>query len=152
MSYVSPKETIRLARDFPIDDVVKKYAADADIKVNVAREHERELKRFLALCALNPQAGYELRGPVDDLWHAFITDTMKYSAFCGRVAGRFIHHFPYYPGREKVGEGTYPKLLSDYKATFKERPPIHIWPPPNSPEDDRAGALGCAVRCACKPG
>jgi hypothetical protein len=33
-------------------------------------------------------------GPVDRLWHVFLTFTRDYAAFCQAVAGRFIHHRP----------------------------------------------------------
>lgn len=48
---------------------------------------------FLGTCA----TATEPIGPsetVDIGWHTFILYTREYSAFCDRIAGRFIHHEP----------------------------------------------------------
>lgn len=49
---------------------------------------------FLAACAGNPDGKLTPSSAVDAGWHAFILHTEEYAAFCGRVAGRFIHHDP----------------------------------------------------------
>ena len=59
--------------------------------------HEREIKRFLALSAINP-GKYGMRGPLDELWHTFIIFTSAYANFCRLLGGGFIHHLPETPG------------------------------------------------------
>jgi hypothetical protein len=61
---------------------------------------------FLVSCSANigdPLAPSKL---VDIGWHTFLLDTCEYTAFCDRVAGRFIHHVPNddEPATESPGE------------------------------------------------
>ena len=85
---------IARAEDFPMEEVLKRYVKDKNLPLQVAHEHERELKRFLALCALNPKGSYGMAGPVDELWHTFLLFTKNYAFFCDEVAGVFLHHVP----------------------------------------------------------
>jgi hypothetical protein len=129
---------------FPMDSVLDRYAAEHELPLEVAREHEREVKRFLALCALQPEASYGMAGPVDELWHTFITFTVDYARFCDEVAGRFIHHVPTGPEARDDAEGAaaYERMLAAYEETFGEEPPPECWP--------RPGAQG-AEGSACVP-
>src|SRR3954447_23969374 len=82
------------AMAFPMEPIVRRYMDEQQLPAEVAREHERELKRYLTLCALYPDSAFGMAGPVDELWHTFITFTLDYARFCDQVAGRFIHHVP----------------------------------------------------------
>lgn len=117
---------------FPIEDVLKKYSKQHSIPIEIAREHEREMKRFLALCIISPNAIYGMRGPVDEIWHTFILFTKRYHEFCDDVAGRFLHHNPSVPGaRDKpADEKAYLRFLQDYKDLFGEEAPPQYWPTP----------------------
>jgi hypothetical protein len=121
------EEVISRAMAFPMDAAVDRYAAEHDLPIEVAREHERELKRYLALCALEPEVSYGMKGPVDDLWHTFITFTRDYAGFCDEVAGHFIHHVPNNSnnGHEDTSYG---EMLEAYSATFGEAAPPEFWP------------------------
>src|SRR6266496_4410333 len=90
----SGEEILTRAMSFPMEEVLERYAKDQNLPLEVACEHERELKRYLALCALNPASSYGMRGPIDELWHTFVIFTEKYASFCDQVAGRFLHHSP----------------------------------------------------------
>jgi hypothetical protein len=157
---VNRDEIIQKTMDFPLDKVLFRYRREQKLSECEAREHERELKRFLALVAINHR-GYSMRGPIDGLWHTFILFTKMYETFCREVAGRFIHHFPNISGYEKthaddyppigpeqrplnLGSREYQQLLNDYQALFGELPPAHLWPPPVLGE---AGAFA-AVECS----
>lgn len=121
------KEIIQKAMDFDMTDVVERYSEDNEIPLEVAKEHEIELKRFLALCSINPQKPYGMAGVVDELWHTFIFHTKDYLQFCSEVNGNFIHHIP-----EKKTDKRNPKpyldMLSDYEIFFGLKAPSHIWP------------------------
>lgn len=121
------KEIIQKAMDFDMADVVDRYSLDQKIPIEVAKEHEIELKRFLALCSINPQKPYGMAGIVDELWHTFIFHTKDYLEFCSTVNGNFIHHIP-----EKKTDKRNPKpyldMLSDYERFFGVKAPEHIWP------------------------
>jgi hypothetical protein len=140
---------VEKAMAFDIDKVVARYARDQKLSMNDAREHERELKRYLALVASNPGVVYGMCGPIDELWHRFITFTLLYESFCQSVAQRFIHHFP----NENVGEkedseerrAQYERFRRDYKETYREDPPQHLWP---YAMEAKAAVLGCST-CYC---
>jgi hypothetical protein len=162
---VSKAETVARAMLFPMGEVVERYAKDQDLPLEIAREHERELKRYLALSALEP-AGYGMRGPIDELWHTFIIFTEKYSTFCNLVAGRFLHHTPNTSDRNaeaapagpaaeagpSIREG-YVRFLEAYQAAFGEVPPSHLWPRPMKHEDPHTAFDGCGcTTCSCVGG
>jgi hypothetical protein len=121
------EEVISRAMVFPMDAAVDRYAAENDLPIEVAREHERELKRYLALCALEPEVSYGMKGPVDDLWHTFITFTRDYAGFCDEVAGHFIHHVPN-DSSNGHEDTSYGEMLEAYSATFGEAAPPEFWP------------------------
>ncbi len=132
------KEVIEKAMAFPMDKVIYRYQQEKKLSTGQARRHERELKRFLALVALNDK-GYGLKGPIDDLWHTFILFTKLYAHFCREVAGRFIHHEPNVIGFEaseahsadgavQLGSDSYEMFLHDYQEMFNEAPSQQLWP------------------------
>jgi hypothetical protein len=130
---------------FDLDDVVRRFALEHDAPVEVARELEQELKRFLVMCALSPDKSYGMAGPVDGLWHDFIVDTRRYSQFCDEVAGYYIHHIP---GASEESSSGYVSMLHDYEALFQETPPVHIWPRPAA---DGHMVTGCRGPAGCRP-
>lgn len=118
--------------NYPIDVVVEKYIDKYGIDEEVARQHERELKRYLAMCILNPSAHYGMKGQIDEIWHTFILFTREYATFCKEVAGRFMHHSPTTRSERKkqlAGEvrNTYQDMLADYPLFWGEVPPA-VWP------------------------
>jgi hypothetical protein len=132
------KAVVEKAMSFDMEKVVARYAKDHKLSTEDAREHEKELKRYMALVASNPGAVYGMCGPIDELWHKFITYTMLYETFCQSLAHRFIHHFP--------NENTqYERFRRDYMDTYHEEPPKHLWP--YAMETD-AAVLGCST-CYC---
>ncbi len=126
---ISP-ELIERAMVFPMDTVIERYAQEQDLPLEVAREHERELKRFLALHALNLESCYGMRGPIDKLWHTFITFTKEYAEFCNSVAGHFIHHIPEtrVVSEQRGKAKDYERFLTDYEVAYGEPAPVHLWP------------------------
>ena len=115
-------EIVERAMAFPLDKIVGRYAKEQGVPLDVAKEHERELRRYLALCAVNPGVPYGMYGAVDDLWHTFVLFTRDYSEFCEQVAGRFIHHVPTIEGTSGSSSDGYRRMLSDYAELFGEEP------------------------------
>jgi hypothetical protein len=68
---------IETAMSFPMDDLLRKYRIEHSIPIETTREHEREIKRFLALSVINSSAKYVMSGPMDELWHSFIQFTKQ---------------------------------------------------------------------------
>lgn len=125
-------DLVERALAFPMDEIVALYAGDVGISLETARFHERELKRWLALAALNPDAEYVMLATLDEIWHAFILFTRKYAQFCDEVAGRFVHHAPRVEGKWYRGRilDRYERFYHDYALAFGEEPPIEVWPTP----------------------
>jgi hypothetical protein len=143
--------------DFPLERVTARYAAEENVSIEVARELERELKRYLALCALRPKMPYGMFGPVDDLWHTFLMFTRDYEQFCQTVAGRFIHHVPATADSENERASqlnTFAEMLADYRQTFGEEAPAHIWPRFAYVGDANGctGCNGCTTDASAHPG
>ena len=74
-------KVIETAMSFPMDDLLRKYCMEHSVTIETAREHEREIKRFLALSVINSSTKYVMSGPMDELWHSFILFTKKYHDF-----------------------------------------------------------------------
>lgn len=160
-------ELIKKAEAFDLDIVTKRYAKEQELPYAVAKEHEREAKRFLVLCALAEDGTYGMRGPIDEYWHNFITFTQLYVNFCNAIANRYLHHVPNTEDPEapkyslkgmpekKETDGLdlregYVKLLRDYEITFSEQAPVHLWPRPTAEYEAFAGAGGpCSCGCRC---
>ena len=53
-----------------------------------------EYRRYVGLILKEPDIIHPMGGSVDIVWHEHIIDTLDYSSFCAKVAGRFIHHVP----------------------------------------------------------
>lgn len=144
-------EAIVAALVFPMDHVVQRYAKDHNLPVDVAKEHEVELKKYLALCTLHPDGGLGMSRVIDELWHTFIWFTRDYHRFCNQVAGRYLHHGPAteeaLAGGKNIEE--YLRTLSEYKTYFGE-PPVHLWPAPSPRMSDEAGCghNNCGNSCS----
>jgi hypothetical protein len=130
------------------DQVVEKYIDKHGVTEAVAREHERELKRYLAMCLANPEAAYGMFGPVDEFWHTWILFTREWWDFSQEVAGRYIHHRPTTRAeKQRVRSGkapsAYGRFLADYPSYFGEEAPAHLWP------RQRKGVVGASCRSNC---
>jgi hypothetical protein len=116
---------------FDMRRILRRYAADHQASLEAAETLERELKRFLVLCALHPGKPYGMAGPVDELWHTFLLFSRLYADFCDKVAGRFIHHEPAdkdCPDEPQKLANGYADFRNDYEAVFGEPPPASVWP------------------------
>ena len=123
-----------------MSDVLQRYQENTHLPDDVLKEHEREIKRFLAMCSAYP-GSYGMRGPLDELWHTFIIFTSSYAKFCRDLGGEFVHHLPEPPKdktpRDKdktpgdnASKGSYMAFLKDYQRLIGEEPPRHLWPRP----------------------
>lgn len=139
---IAQRDAINRAMKFEMGRIVERYVRDEGLTETIAREHEQELKRFLAMCALNPNAQYGMKGPIDELWHTFLIFSKDYAQFCDHVAGRFIHHVPESGDEKPRNSDTYALFLRDYEETFGHPPPAQYWPRPISP-DVTAECQGC---------
>ena len=55
---------IETAMSFPMDDLLRKYCMEHSFPIETACEHEREIKRFLALSVINSSTKYVMSGPM----------------------------------------------------------------------------------------
>jgi hypothetical protein len=89
------EDLIRSISEYPLEPVFETYRRRTGKRRMRIQREARELKRFLALCALYPGRELPMLAYADDLWHEFICHTQLYHDFCSRVAGFYIHHHPY---------------------------------------------------------
>jgi hypothetical protein len=143
---------VAAAMAFPMEKVLKRYQKDQDLPWDVVLEHERELKRFLALMAINEDKIIGMQGATDELWHTFITFTRDYHDFSLLVAGYYIHHTPAAEGDDpNRGREHYQAFWDEYIAVFGEEPPAHLWPRPVAEALAlvRAEDISMAACCSC---
>lgn len=152
---------VAAAMAFPLDQVMASYRQY--VSAEEAADIELELRRFLVICAMYPTTVVPMYGPVDRLWHHFITFTREYAAFCEQVAGRFIHHMPAERraplSRRKEDAQLFASL---YRRSFGQMPSIAWWPDMallSPTERDRNGSDsyggfggGCGGGCGCGGG
>lgn len=148
-SKIEINTTVQEAMEFPLQCVITRYGRDHNLSYQDAERHVFELRRFLALCALNSAQPYGMRGQIDEAWHTFIMFTRDYADFCRRVAGRFIHHQPDTDAEERSSSSSgYERFLADYETIFGEPAPADLWPRPfvrNSAAEGCGGCNGCGV-------
>jgi hypothetical protein len=146
---MSSKAVVTQVMSYDMTPIVDRYAEEHDLPSEVAAEHERELKRFLAIKALNPEKRYGMKGPVDELWHTFIIFTEDYTEFCERTYGRYLHHRPALdtPTIARPEDSPYRVFLADYEEAFGEEAPIHLWPRLREVGDADAEAYMCDGDC-----
>jgi len=131
---------------FPMEKILKRYQRDLDLPWDVVLEHEREIKRYLALKVINEDKIIRMEGAVDELWHTFLMFTHEYHKFSLLVAGDYIHHTPAAEGEDPDrGREHYRNFWDGYLAVFGEEPPAHLWPRPMA-ADTSAGASSCLAR------
>lgn len=83
------------AINYPIPHVIERYKKDYGVSDEIAQMHERELKRYLIISAINYPTPIDMFSKeVDHLWHTFILFTEEYEKYCKEMFGRFIHHAP----------------------------------------------------------
>src|SRR3989338_3924127 len=85
-------ERITQALNFPMGPILKRYMEEHKVPKKTAKLHEREIKRYLALCASHPGGGWPMVGTIDDLWHTFIIFTEEYHEFFSLLGRSYIHH------------------------------------------------------------
>ncbi|MBO0132602.1 glycine-rich domain-containing protein [Agrobacterium burrii] len=137
------KAIIDVANAFPMDKIIARYVKDEGVSQLVARIHEKELKRFLALCAIY-RGPIGMRGQVDELWHSFLMFTEDYQRFCEEVAGEFIHHAPNDEDTPEAGRRIAAlRFNATYEAAFGQSPDPEVWPLLTS--DNCMN--GCGSRC-----
>jgi hypothetical protein len=147
-------EIVRKVLEYPIPDtVIEKYIDKYGVTEQVARSHERELKRYLAMCLADPEAAYGMFGPVDELWHTWILFTREWCEFSNSVAGRYIHHSPTTREEKKAarsgqGPSAYQRFLTDYPGYFGEEPPAECWPSPKAAHACANCCTNCGSSCA----
>lgn len=152
------QKVLKLAESYDMSDVMQRYKENTRLPDDILKEHECEIKRFLALSSINPGA-YGMRGPLDELWHTFIIFTSSYARFCKALGGDFIHHLPKMPSDSETvtadtSKGSYMNFLKDYQQLLGKEAPAELWPRPGSgvmsPSCNNCGSF-CSETCAAMP-
>lgn len=122
------EEIISAIMNYPIPHMIDRCKKDFNYSDEDMVILERELKRYLALCAVKNNADLSIgmySRDVDNLWHSFILFTKDYANFCDKTAGYFLHHLP----RTDFTPEPWEKIVKDfrvfidqYEKTFKEEP------------------------------
>ncbi len=120
------------ALDWNLDKIKSRYMEEHSVDADYAGRMEKELKRFLIICAEYSDGKIGMAGPIDDLWHTFIIFTYDYEEFCNQLNGKLIHHVPFtdadkaMPSKNELT--AYERFLTLYEEVFEEKPNENIWP------------------------
>ena len=134
------------AFNYPMTRVLTRYQSDCGVSAEQSALHERELKRYLYLCAQNPGVHWPMVNSIDGLWHTFLLFTQDYHAFCAELGVPFIHHEPFTDGHVPATlADDYNRFLHEYREHFGE-PPTEIWP--RSITNDRGDCASCGSGCS----
>ena len=98
------------------DRLVRRIVTDDDLPADLAERIIDQTLAFLGACAREhdePLAPSEL---VDIGWHAFVLHTKDYTAFCERVAGRYLHHTPTEEGDPAAAIATLARTVAAIEA------------------------------------
>jgi hypothetical protein len=86
---------------------------------------EREAKRFLYLCAVEPSMELAPTKPIDEFWHQFILFTKEYQDFGHRFVGSFIEHEPIAgPRHAEIFEETQVLVREHFGESFEG---VSLW-------------------------
>jgi len=77
--------------------------------------------RFIAMCA-HYREPLAISRQVDPFWHAHVLHTVDYAAFCDKVAGGMLHHYPVVRGviHEKLRKDYLERTIGMYRLAFGE--------------------------------
>lgn len=145
---------VQPAMSFPMGNILARYAKDNPSLAPSAALHERELKRYLYLCAKHREQGWPMVNSLDELWHTFIIFTKDYHEFCRQLGVEYLHHQPVNDGDDTSGvPGDYAKFLQLYRQEFGA-PPKSVWPRKLKGSDCGSGCsgggcsgIGCGSSC-----
>lgn len=119
-------EKINVIMAYPMSDIIKRCQKDFGYTDQDMVILEQELKRFLILSILLPNALGMYSKDVDNLWHAFILFTKEYAKFCNTCAGRFLHHVPNTKDQKTEAElnenrAGFRYFIENYERVFHEK-------------------------------
>ncbi len=154
LTVVSPRSRVDSIMSFPMSNVLARYAKDNPNLAPSATLHERELKRYMLLCALHPKQGWPMVNSIDELWHTFIIFTKDYHQFCHELGLEYLHHQPINDGDDTSDvPAAYEEFLSLYRQQFGE-PTAEVWPRSLAASDCGSGCsgggcsgIGCGSTC-----
>lgn len=139
---------IQAAMAFPMETVVARHMKEDRVSKKRAKMHERELRRYLAICALHPSERFPMFPKVDGAWHAFLLHTKDYRRFCETVAGRFIDHAPNNGTEDRVEvAASYTRFKAFYEFYFDAPPSAEFWPKELKGHVSCSGDLRAASDC-----
>lgn len=81
---------------------------------------EKWYKRFLFLCAKNPNKAIVPNQIIDKFWHQHILDAEKYQKDCEKVFGYLLHHFPYFGTRDEKDKENLTVAAKSTKKLYQE--------------------------------
>lgn len=94
------EERVQALREFQLEPVTERVRYKKGYEN--ADELERKFRRFAKMLLESPEKNLAPAEDLDEYWHTFILDTVRYEKFCDEVFGGFLHHTPGEPGERDV--------------------------------------------------
>lgn len=141
---------------FDFSKILAYHARKYEIAEGASHRILKEVKRWLVLCAANPNPQYLIFGAVDHFWHTLILFTADYSKLCG-LLGKFVHHYPETKPRGSAtdedlrhAERRFRQYLNDYVFVYGDSPDEEFLPSIRTSEHEKMCAPGsgeCHTAC-----
>lgn len=132
-----------LTREYSPEPVIATIVRETGLSHEVARDQLEEVKRFMCLCAVNPDMRLATSRVLDEAWHAFILHTARYAGFCQEFLGSFVHHRP----TDKPETESYERCLNLLARDFPDHR-AEYWPPIRNRAADCDSGV-CQGYCSC---
>lgn len=100
MSQEEFEQRVQALREFDLTPVTERVRYKRDVEN--AEELEAMFRRFMKMILEHPERDLCPHDRLDQYWHEFILDTLRYEKFCDEVFGEFLHHAPGEPGERDV--------------------------------------------------
>ena len=123
------RRVIARAMGFPLDPIVDRFRQEQGLAKADAQALARELRRYLAICAICSHQRVPMEGPVDDLWGLFMAHQDRYDDFCSLVAGTLIFRDiekKVRSRRRRLADAR--RFARLYRRIFGEPAPEAYWP------------------------
>ena len=124
-------KTIAFDKEKDRQDLISRYAssiqknADSEEVIEAVDEYYKAMKVKKHLKDFDAtQASFG--GPIDDIWHLHVLNTLSYRKFCGN---KFIHHDPNGGNDPLARQTRYATFLDTYKKLFDVEAPTKFFTP-----------------------
>jgi uncharacterized protein (TIGR02466 family) len=122
------RELLHNAEMIDLHDVRERFIKEHPLTLADTLRVEREVLKFLVLCAMYKDYPFPMGGLPDMYWHALILHTRTYEKLCFALRGSYIHHEPAGSAAPADLQERISAFFQHYHGSFCEPVPTDLWP------------------------